>query len=293
MSENPASRNRSRRRVVRQAGPPAEDERTGIEVKETVVPSAVDAEAPAADEPAAVEPAAVEPAAVELAVAEVAETGTEAAAEVGTAAVDSEAVPAGESAVVVGEPALDATSDEAEDSAGDDAPKSRIRRLTSSLGRLGTAAAIVALISTLVLLGSGGVFFYHQHRADALNDRRAEYIQVAKQAYINMVTVSDASSGPDIDRLLSVTGGGLKDDLSQNRDDIKKFFEQLKVQSSGKVVAAAIESDDADSASVLLLAQQTVSNAASNGPMQRDYRVRVHVARTGGTVSASSLEMVP
>lgn len=270
MSENPANKSRTRRRVVRQAGPPVEDEHAGIEVQETV------AAASTVDAPAAVE------------------TDTAVVVETEGAAVDSEAAAADEPAVVVGEPALDAgTDDGTEDATEEAAPQSRIGRAISSLGRLGTVAAVVALISTLVLLGSGGVFFYHQHRADALDDRRTEYIQVAKQAYINMVTVSDASSGPDIDRLLSVTGGGLKDDLSQNRDDIKKFFEQLKVQSSGKVVAAAIESDDADSASVLLLTQQTVSNAVSNGPMQRDYRVRVHVVRNGGTVSASSLEVVP
>ncbi|MEC3913622.1 hypothetical protein [Nocardia sp. CDC160] len=259
MSENTANRGRARRRVVRQAGPPVEGDGAAVEIRESVVVhvsperAAVDAEPTPVAEPDA-EPAAA----------------------------DSVVDP------------VSANGDSVEQTEPEHAePKSRIRKVIGSLGRVGTVAAAVALVSALVLIGSTGLFFYHQHRADTLSQRRAEYIQVAKQAYINMVTVSDSSSGPDIDRLLSVTGGGLKNDVSQNRDDIKKFFEQLKVQSSGKVIAAAIESDDADSASVLLLAQQTVSNVATNGPMQRDYRVRVHVTRSGDTVSASNLEIVP
>ncbi|MFE3222198.1 hypothetical protein [Nocardia sp. NPDC059228] len=297
MSENTANRNRARRRVVRQAGPPVEGESTGIEVQ---VPTT----------------GAVSQEPTSAAVVEPSSAATVVDSESGAVDGDANAVPAPEdsdaaAAQVADESAVednsaetpvvitvvdldkDEVADTDSESDGEDKAKSRVRRMTGALGRMGTIAAVVALISTLVLIGSGGVFFYHQHRADALNQRRAEYIQVAKQAYINMATVNDATAGQDIDRLLSVAGGSLKDEYAQNKDTYKKIFEQLKVQSSGKVIAAAIESDDADSASVLLLAQQTVSNTATNGPMQRDYRVRVYLTRTGDTVSASSVEFVP
>ncbi|MGV9835204.1 hypothetical protein ACWDUL_13560 [Nocardia niigatensis] len=289
MSENPANRSRTRRRVVRQAGPPVEDDRAGIEVQETTV-EAVSPEA------TSVEAAAPSPAA-DAATPEAAEPKP-----VDKPAADAEAKPVEDESsdpepeIVIAPPAAgDATDESAADAdeSEDAAQPSRLRRITASLGRLGTVAAVVALVSALVLIGSGGLFFYHQHRADALRDRRAEYVQVAKQAYLDMVTVKSDTADQDIDRLLQVAGGSIKDEFATNRDEYKKLFEQLKVQSSGKVISAAIERDDSDSATVLLLAQQTVSNVASNGPMQKDYRFRVTVTRKGGSVTASSMELVP
>ncbi|MET8422898.1 hypothetical protein [Nocardia sp. NPDC004860] len=298
MSDNPANRNRTRRRVVRQAGPPVEDDRAGIEVQETIVEAvspeatAVEAAAPspvadaATPEAAEPKPVADKPAGD----AEAKQTGNME----GNPVEDESSDP--EPEIVIAPPAAgDATDESAEDAdeSEDGAQPSRLRRITASLGRLGTVAAVVALVSALVLIGSGGLFFYHQNRADALRDRRAEYVQVAKQAYLDMVTVKSDTADQDIDRLLQVAGGSIKDEFATNRDEYKKLFEQLKVQSSGKVISAAIERDDSDSATVLLLAQQTVSNVASNGPMQKDYRFRVTVTRKGDSVTASSMELVP
>ncbi|MET9488345.1 hypothetical protein [Nocardia sp. NPDC006630] len=272
MSETPANGGRARRRVVRKAGPPAEGDAAGIEVQESALGSV-------SPEPAAVD--AAEPSSV---------AGT-------TPAPAGDPEPAVAASTGVASANSAAEEDAAPESAGDTEPNSeatsRVRKIAGSLGTVGVAAAVVALISTLVLAGSTGVYFYHQHRADNLSQRRAEYIQVAKQAYLDMSTVKDATADQDIDRLLSVAGGSLKDEYATNRDAYKKVFEQLKVQSTGAVISAAIENDSADSASVLLLAQQTVSNVATNGPMQRDYRIRVHVTRNGQTLSASSLEFVP
>ncbi|MEV6095424.1 hypothetical protein [Nocardia sp. NPDC051981] len=318
MSDNPANRNRTRRRVVRQAGPPVEDDRTGIEVREAALgaaspettaaePNAVaDAGVPAetaaskpvqTEKSTSAEPAVSKPAAAststsaedtESKTAETAESKPAKAADpIDAESADTEPEIVVGSGLVDDEPVEDAAESE------DGEPDSRLRRIYVSLGRLGSVAAVVALVSVLVLIGSGGLFFYHQHRADALRDRRAEYVQVAKQAYLDMVTVKSDTADQDIDRLLSVAGGGLKDEYATNKDEYKKLFEQLKVQSSGKVISAAIERDDKDSAIVLLLAQQTVSNVASNGPMQKDYRFRVTVTRKGDSVTASSMELVP
>ncbi|MGW3539765.1 hypothetical protein ACWDNI_04330 [Nocardia niigatensis] len=295
MSENTANRNRARRRVVRQAGPPVEGDGAGIEVQTPAAGVAPPASADVEAEAEAVESisaASVDSDAVPAdGTVDAASAGDDAVGSASVAEPDVAKAPAAEDDSSQVNDAV--VADDAAESDAESEPKSKLRRLTGGLGRVGTIAAVVALISTLVLIGSGGVFFYHQHRADALSQRRAEYLQVAKQAYINMATVNNATAGQDIDRLLSVAGGSLKDEYKENRDAYQKIFEQLKVQSSGKVIAAAIESDTADTASVLLLAQQTVSNTATNGPMQRDYRVRVHLTRSGDSVTASSVEFVP
>ncbi|MFB8001853.1 hypothetical protein [Nocardia sp. NPDC056000] len=287
MSDTTANGGRPRRRALRQAGPPVEDEHSGIEVRTSapaaaasVVSTPIEADEPAAAaEPA---PAPVEVPPVEnAAVVALTKSGATAAADDST--TETETV--GPAAATASESA--ASESEAED---ESAPKSRKR--FGSLDRLGWAAAVVALVSTLALIGSGGVFFYHQHRADALQERRAEYVQVAKQAVINLSTMKDGSVDADIDRILSVASGELKAEYAQNKDLYKKVFEQIKVQSTGTVLATAIESDNADSATVLVLAQQTVSNAGTDQPQQKDYRFRVTLKRDGNTVTASGLEFV-
>ncbi|MEV6068857.1 hypothetical protein AB0L82_20090 [Nocardia sp. NPDC052001] len=281
MSDTTANGGRPRRRALRQAGPPVEDEHSGIEVRTSAPAAAASVVSTPieADEPAAV----AEPAAAPVEVPRVEDA-------VVVALTKSDATAAAESIAeteTVGPAAAAASESDVEDEAE---PKSRKR--FGSLDRLGWAAAVVALVSTLALIGSGGVFFYHQHRADALQERRAEYVQVAKQAVINLSTMKDGSVDADIDRILSVASGELKAEYAQNKDLYKKVFEQIKVQSTGTVLATAIESDNADSATVLVLAQQTVSNAGTDQPQQKDYRFRVTLKRDGDTVTASGLEFV-
>ncbi|MBL1077515.1 hypothetical protein JK358_24215 [Nocardia sp. 2] len=258
MSETTANRSRTRRRVQRQAGPPADGDQAAVEVRTSAVA--------VADNEAVV-------------------------AEASDAVVSTEKAAAEKPELTKAEPKKAAAP------AVSPAPKSRSkfdpRRAFDGLDRVGTVAAVVALLSALLLIGSGGVFFYHQNRADALNDRRAEYIQVAKQAYLDLATVKDSTAGADIDRLIAAAGGSLKDEYAQNRELFKQIFEQMKIDSSGTILAAAIESSDEDSASVLLLARQTVSNTATNGPVQKDYRMRIHVQQEGDTLTATSVEFVP
>ncbi|MFI1914348.1 hypothetical protein [Nocardia sp. NPDC020380] len=260
MSETTAPGGRARRRALRQAGPPASDDQTAVELRITE-PAVAPATTGEEKQPTPVEDA------------------KPAAAKSDTPATGSES------------PAEDAGEAESAEDAAE--PKSKSRRVFDSLGPIGVAAAVVALISTLLLIGSGGVFFYHQNHADALESRRTEYVQVARQAVINLMTVKGDTADQDIDRILAVSSGSLKDEYAQNRDVYKKVFEQVKVQSTGTVLDTAIESDDADSAKVLVLAQQTVSNASSKDPQQKDYRFRVTVTRDSKGVTASNLEFVP
>ncbi|MFI5780153.1 hypothetical protein [Nocardia sp. NPDC051570] len=162
------------------------------------------------------------------------------------------------------------------------------------LGRLGWAAAVVAVLSALVLIGSGGFYLVHQHRVDAENDRRADYLQTAKQAIINLTTISDDTAGKDLDRTLATLSGQLKNDLTQNKDAYQKVVQQIKVKSTGEVPEAAIESDDATSARVLVVAKQTVTNSGTNEPQEHNFRFRVTVTRDDkGGLTASDVEFVP
>ena len=160
------------------------------------------------------------------------------------------------------------------------------------LGVLGWAAAVVAVLSVLGLLGSGGFYLYHQHRVDSLASQRADYVQTAKQAVLNLSNIKDDSAQQDIDRVLAVSSGQLKEEYAARKDDYAKVVQQAKVKASGEIIEAAVESSDDHSAKVLVAAKQTLTNAGSPDPQQRYYRFRITVTRDGGHTTASKVEFV-
>lgn len=161
------------------------------------------------------------------------------------------------------------------------------------LGPLGWAAVAVVVLSIMGLIGSGGFAFYHHRQVEQVQARRAEYVQTARQAVLDLTTINDNTAGQDIDRVLSVLSGDLKKDLSQNRDAYQKVVQQIKIKATGQVTEAAIESDDANSARVLVVAKQTLTNAGTNdGPQERNYRFRVTLTRGDKGVTASDVEFV-
>ncbi|MQY24637.1 hypothetical protein [Nocardia aurantia] len=172
-------------------------------------------------------------------------------------------------------------------------PTADTHSVRRNLGVLGWAATVVAVLSLVLLVGAGGVFVYHQRHADAMAERRTEYVQTAKQAILNLTNIKDDTAAADIDRVLSVASGQLKAEYSSQKDAYAKVVQQAKVKAHGEIVDAALESDDAGTARVLVAATQTLTNAGSAEPSQRTYRFRVTVTRDdSGAVTASEVEFV-
>ncbi|MBF6242552.1 MULTISPECIES: hypothetical protein [Nocardia] len=162
-----------------------------------------------------------------------------------------------------------------------------------SLGPLGWAAAVVAVLSLILLVGSGGFFAYHQHQVSAQADQRAEYVQTAKQAILNLTNIKDDTAKQDIDRVLSVASGQLKQEYSERKDAYAQVVQQAKVKASGEIIETAVESQDDHTAKVLVAAKQTLTNAGAKDPQERYYRFRVTVDRDdNGGITASQVEFV-
>ncbi len=62
--------------------------------------------------------------------------------------------------------------------------------------------------------------------------------------------------------------------------------------SNGEVLEAGIVSDDDDSARVLVVADSTVTNAASEQPQKRHYRLQMDLVRDGDRWLVSDLQFV-
>lgn len=168
----------------------------------------------------------------------------------------------------------------------DDAPKSGPPR------RVLIAGAAAAVVVAIALVIGTGFFAYNLHTASDRDARRADYVQTAKQAILNLTTIKDDTAKADIDRVLAVASGELKAEYSQRKDAYASVVEQAKVKATGEIIESAIESEDGDSARVLVAAKQTLTNAGMADPQTRYYRFRVTVTRGDNGITASQVEFV-
>ncbi|WP_327095181.1 hypothetical protein OIE68_34835 [Nocardia vinacea] len=168
----------------------------------------------------------------------------------------------------------------------DDAPKSGPPRWVFIAG---AAAAVVVAIALVI---GTGFFASNLHTASDRDARRADYVQTAKQAILNLTTIKDDTAKADIDRVLAVASGELKAEYSQRKDAYASVVEQAKVKATGEIIESAIESEDGDSARVLVAAKQTLTNAGMADPQTRYYRFRVTVTRGDNGITASQVEFV-
>ncbi|MFC9892741.1 hypothetical protein ACFVMC_03525 [Nocardia sp. NPDC127579] len=159
-----------------------------------------------------------------------------------------------------------------------------------STGRIVALAASAVLV--LALVAAAGFSFYLVHGNSVREDRRTEYVQAARQAVLNLTTIRADSAKEDVDRILSTASGKFKTEFDGRVDPFLEIVQQAKVASTGEIVEAALVSDDADSAIVLVAAKQTLTNAGSNEPQTRFYRFRITVDRTDSGMSASNVEFV-
>ncbi|TLF82674.1 hypothetical protein [Nocardia cyriacigeorgica] len=159
-----------------------------------------------------------------------------------------------------------------------------------------SAARILAVAASTILalaLVAGAVISVFAVRSTEERDAlRAEYIQTARQTVLNLTTIRADTAKEDIDRILTMASGEFKDEFNGRVDPFTEVVKQAKVQSTGEVVEAALESSDDNSARVLVAAKQTVTNAGQEGPQLRYYRFRITVTNSDSGMTASDVEFV-
>ncbi|MEU7138995.1 hypothetical protein ABZ942_06065 [Nocardia sp. NPDC046473] len=270
MSEN-ADQHRTRRRAVRSVGPPAD---------ETARPAVTSVPVAKADTAAFTARAAALGGQTTSADGENTSGGTaSASAAKDSAPVDAVVADAADSTVV--DLAKGAPTD------AQDAEPERTKR--GAWRTIGVAAAAVLVLALLVGAGFAGM---KVRSIDARDERRGEYEQTARQAILNLTTIRADSAKADIDRILSVASGQFKNEFDGRVDPFMNIVQQAKVVSNGEIIDAALESDSDDSASVLVAAKQSLTNAGQQGEQTRFYRFRVTVSRGDSGMTVSKVEFV-
>jgi Mce-associated membrane protein len=152
-----------------------------------------------------------------------------------------------------------------------------------------TIAAIVAICA---LLGVSSWMAWHHHNVVQERQRAAAYIAAARQGVVNLTSLDFNKAKEDVQRVLDSATGAFKDDFQKRAEDFESVVKDSKAVTEGSVAAAAVESMNNDSAVVLVLANERVTNIAGAKDQPRTFRFRVSVVHDGDQLKLSKVEFV-
>lgn len=162
------------------------------------------------------------------------------------------------------------------------------RRLPS----LSTTWKVAAIILICAFAGVSGYMVWHDHDASEREQRAADFVAGGRQGIVNMTSLDFNRAQEDVQRVLDSSTGQFRDDFQQRAKDFTSVVEQSKVVTEGTVTAAALESMDEHSASVLVSVTERISNAAGAKDEPRRFRLRVTVAEEGGQYKMSKVDFI-
>jgi len=157
---------------------------------------------------------------------------------------------------------------------------------------LAVALTIAAVVAICALLGVSGWMAWHHHNVVQERQRAAAYIATARQGVINLTSLDFNKAKEGVQRVLDCATGEFKDDFQRRADDFESVVKDSKAVTEGSVAATAVESMNNDSAVVLVLANERVTNIAGAKDQPRTFRFRVSVVHDGDQLKLSKVEFV-
>jgi Mce-associated membrane protein len=132
-----------------------------------------------------------------------------------------------------------------------------------------------------------------QRSADERDERRAAFVQAARQTVLNLTTIRADSADADVQRLIDGATGDFKAEFEGREGPFVEVVQQAGVTTMGEVLEAGIQNEDGTCASSLVASRAMVSNADQTEPEPRDFRLRVTICDENGRLLASKVEFVP
>jgi Mce-associated membrane protein len=172
-------------------------------------------------------------------------------------------------------------------------PESKLARWRPRLPSLSATAKVAAIVLICVFAGASGYMVWQDHDAINREQRAANFVAGARQGIVNMTSLDFNRAKEDVQRVLDSSTGQFRDDFQQRAKDFTAVVEKSKVVTQGTVNAAAVESMDEHSASVLVSATSRITNSAGAKDEPRAWRLRVIVTEESGQYKMSKVDFVP
>lgn len=179
--------------------------------------------------------------------------------------------------------AVDAQADDVSNDAAHDMSRRR-RRHTAA------AAGLAVTVAVAALAGWQGFRLYQTYN---VNSQRAQYIQVARQAAINLTTIDFEHADRDTQRVVDSATGEFRDDFAKRSRAFVDVVKKAHSKSEGTITDAALESQSPDTAQVLVVVRVAVTNAGAPEQEPRRWRMRMSVQNVGQEMKISQVAFVP
>lgn len=169
------------------------------------------------------------------------------------------------------------------------AAKSRVHRWISRI-------PLVLAVGLLLVGAVGGLVGWlcgRSHHSEVAQERDNLYVQTARQAALNLTTISYTEADADIQRILDASTGAFRDDFKARAQPFVDVVKQAKSTSEGTVTAAGLESVNGDGAQVLLAVSVKTSMASAPAGEPRNWRMRISVEKVGDGAKVSNVQFVP
>jgi Mce-associated membrane protein len=157
---------------------------------------------------------------------------------------------------------------------------------------LSLALSTAAVLAIVGLLGASGWMAWQHHNVVKERQRAAAYRATARQGVINLTSLDFNKAKEDVQRVLDIATGEFKEDFQKRAEDFASVVKDSKAVTEGSVAATAVESMNNDSAVVLVLANERVTNIAGAKDQPRTFRFRVSVVHEGDDLKVSKVEFV-
>ena len=154
------------------------------------------------------------------------------------------------------------------------------------------AKAVAALVIVASLTGSG-IIVWLQHQASEHRQRSEQFAAAAREGIVALTSLNFNHAKDDVQRIIDNSTGSFRDDFQARADDFVKVVETSKVVAQGNVKATAVQSMSDDSAVVLVVAEEQITNAAGAKKDPRVLRLSVTVSRDGDRFKLAKVELVP
>jgi len=172
-----------------------------------------------------------------------------------------------------------------------EAPRSWRRVLSRRI--LSPVALGLTVVLIIALLVVSGVMMWQHHRAAAAGHRSAEFAAAARQGVVSLMTMDFNHAKDDVQRVIDNSTGQFRDDFQSRADDFIKVMQESKAVTKVTVNASAVKSMSDNTADVLVYATSEVTNAAGAQNEPRVFRLNVSMARDGGQIKMSNVELIP
>ncbi|MGB8503591.1 hypothetical protein [Mycobacterium sp.] len=174
-------------------------------------------------------------------------------------------------------------------------PRKLLSRRAGDIGlMLGTRSAIVVgLVIVAAVAGLSGWLGYRDDQSREDQAQRNLYVQVARQAAVNLTTVNYTEVDADIQRILNSATGAFHDDFQKRSQPFVDVVKQVQSKSEGTVAEAGLVSETGDEAQVLVAVAVKTSISAAPEQEPRRWRLRITVQKTADGAKVSNVEFVP